>query len=90
MLFAGRLTAAVTDGPSSTAAADSVPTTLYIFTGSDWCPNCKALDKNVLSDTAFIRAMADNKVSIEIVDFPQRNKITPEQRKHNEAIPIVY
>jgi hypothetical protein len=45
---------------------------LVIFTGSDWCPNCKQLDKTILNDSVFIKYASDKQIQIEIVDFPQR------------------
>ena len=59
---------------------------LYVFTGSDWCADCRRLKKNVLSDSVFIASMERNKIKIEIIDFPQRIKLSPEVVKHNEAV----
>jgi thiol-disulfide isomerase/thioredoxin len=59
---------------------------LYIFTGSDWCANCKRLEKNVLSDSLFLATMASNKIKIERIDFPQRSKQNPETKKYNSNI----
>lgn len=59
---------------------------LYIFTGSDWCVDCRRLEKNVLSDAAFLKTMEKNNIEVEIIDFPQRKKLPPEVVKHNESI----
>lgn len=64
--------------------------TLYIFTGSDWCADCRRLEKNVLNDTAFKTSMEINKIAVEIIDFPQRKKLSPETKKHNELIAEAY
>ena len=63
---------------------------LYIFTGSDWCADCRRLEKNVLHDSTFIRSMELNEIGIEIIDFPQRKKLPPEVVKYNESIAETY
>jgi thiol-disulfide isomerase/thioredoxin len=60
--------------------------TLYIFTGSDWCVNCKRLEKKVLSDPAFAGIMEKNGIEIRIIDFPQRKKLEPEVLKYNQSV----
>lgn len=64
--------------------------TLFIFTGSDWCMNCKRLEKKVLSDPAFTESMKNNGIEIRIVDFPQRKKLDPETLKYNQSIADKY
>lgn len=49
---------------------------LIVFTGSDWCNNCRYLEKAVLNDSAFVRFATENTELI-IADFPQKN-IQPE------------
>lgn len=51
------------------------PNTLYIIIGSDWCPNCKSLEKQILSDTSFMNYCHNYNVSIEKIDFPQRKSL---------------
>ena len=63
---------------------------LYIFTGSDWCAVCKRFEKNVLSDSLFTKNMELNNIEIQIIDFPQRKKLTKEVIKHNESIAETY
>jgi thioredoxin-related protein len=46
---------------------------LIVITGSDWCPNCKRLDKSVLKDSGFINFIQSNHIYLDIVDFPQRS-----------------
>ena len=55
------------------------------FTGSDWCPPCKALHKNVLTSKEFVDYAKDNLVLL-VVDFPNRNKPPIEVQKANEAL----
>lgn len=67
------------------AAAESGKTLLVDFTGSDWCPPCIQLKKEVFDQEAF-QAAADKYVLVEL-DFPQaEDTITPEQRGKNEEL----
>jgi thiamine biosynthesis lipoprotein len=56
---------------------------LIIFEGSDWCVNCIQLEKNILSDVAFIEFSEGNEIEIERIDFPQRKKQDKEVEKYN-------
>jgi thiol-disulfide isomerase/thioredoxin len=67
----------------------SDPPTLLIFTGSDWCPNCRRLEKKILSDTAFIN-YAKNRLLIEFADFPQHKKQDPGTIEKNKALAKKY
>ena len=58
---------------------------LMDFTGSDWCPPCKALKKNVLSSQEFLDYAKKNLVLVE-VDFPRLKKLPAEQQKANQAL----
>jgi protein disulfide-isomerase len=58
---------------------------LLNFTGSDWCPPCKLLHKNVFSSKEFVDFAKTNLVLVE-VDFPQRKLQTPEQKTANEEL----
>jgi thioredoxin-related protein len=59
---------------------------LYVFEGSDWCTNCKRLDKNVLSQQDFQDFLRTQHIELVLVDFPQRKKLSKEQREINEKI----
>ena len=63
---------------------------LIIFEGSDWCVNCIQLEKNVLSDVAFIEFSQENEIEIERIDFPQRKKQDKETEKYNAEIAEKY
>jgi thioredoxin-related protein len=65
-------------------------TVLYIFEGSDWCTNCHRLEKQVLQDSVFIRALQSNDIQIERIDFPQQKKQTREQEEYNNSIAEKY
>ena len=62
---------------------------LMDFTGSDWCPPCKKLKKNVFSSEEFATFAKANLVLVE-VDFPrtkkQIEKQSDELKKANEAL----
>lgn len=46
---------------------------VLVFTGSDWCPPCIRLEKNVLSTPEFIRFSSENVVMLR-ADFPKKKK----------------
>jgi thioredoxin-related protein len=54
----------------SSAKASGRPI-LTIFTGSDWCPHCKTLDKNILKSDTFRDWAGENVVLLEI-DMPRK------------------
>jgi protein disulfide-isomerase len=58
---------------------------LLDFTGSDWCPPCKALHKNVLSSKEFADFAKDNLVLV-LVDFPHQKPLPADQKKANDAL----
>ena len=58
---------------------------LLHFTGSDWCPPCQALDRQVLS-TANFKAYADTNLVLVEVDFPRKKEQPPALKQANEAL----
>lgn len=62
---------------------------LVDFTGSDWCPPCKALHKNVLSSPEFLNYAKDNLVLVEI-DFPRSKPQSAELKKANKELAKKY
>jgi disulfide reductase len=62
---------------------------LMDFTGSDWCPGCKKLKKDVFSTEEFATFAKANLVLVE-VDFPKTKKEIEKQsaelKKANEAL----
>lgn len=58
---------------------------LIEFTGSDWCPPCKALAKHVMASAEF-KAWAKKHVVLVYCDFPRRKKISKKQAKHNQTL----
>ncbi|MES2997280.1 MAG: thioredoxin family protein [Verrucomicrobiota bacterium] len=59
---------------------------LVEFTGSDWCPPCIAMRKNVFSKKDFVAKAAEKFVLVEL-DFPRGDK---ELAKKNEPYFIKY
>jgi len=58
---------------------------LIYFTGSDWCPPCKMLQRD-LFDTEAFKSIAVN-YTLLYIDIPRnRELISPEQMKHNSAL----
>ncbi len=68
----------------SISAKEKRPVLLF-FHGSDWCPPCMQMQKDVLSDTGFIFFSADKIIFLD-VDFPRKPPLTARQLKHNEAL----
>ncbi len=62
---------------------------LMDFTGSDWCPWCIKLSKEVFSTSEFKDYAAKNLVLVE-VDFPRVKKQTEQQKSANQALQKKY
>ena len=58
---------------------------LMDFTGSDWCPPCKKLKKDVFSSEEFATFAKAHLVLLE-VDFPRAKKQSAELKKANQAL----
>ena len=59
---------------------------LLVFEGSDWCANCRRLNKKVLS-TSVIQDFLDKKsITLQKVDFPQRKKLADSILQQNKAL----
>ena len=64
--------------------------TLLVFEGSDWCGNCKRLKNNILQDSIFLHSLQKEQIKIELIDFPQRKKLSKETLEYNAAIAEKY
>ena len=53
---------------------------LLEFTGSDWCPPCKFMAKNVFTKKAFVEAASKKYVLVKL-DFPRADKALAEKNK---------
>ena len=62
---------------------------LMDFNGSDWCPPCKALRKEVFNSPTFLEFAKNNLVLVD-VDFPHAKAQTEELKKANEALSTKY
>ncbi len=58
---------------------------LLHFTGSDWCPYCQLLDKEVLDQPGF-QNFADKHYVGVTVDFPQRTVLSDTVRQQNDIL----
>lgn len=58
---------------------------LLLFTGSDWCPPCMKLEKEVFSNPAFIEYAKENFILIK-ADFPRSHKLSASQQQANDAL----
>lgn len=66
-------------------ARDEKKMVLIDFNGSDWCPPCKALRKDVFSSPQFVAYAKTNLVLVDI-DFPMHKKQTEELKKANQSL----
>jgi thioredoxin-related protein len=57
---------------------------LMLFTGSDWCPPCKAMHNELFQNKEFIEL--SHQVVLLMVDFPRRKPISAEQRRKNAEL----
>lgn len=58
---------------------------LLDFSGSDWCPWCVRLDREVFSQDAFKKYAAENLICV-LLDFPRRKQIKQELKEQNEKL----
>lgn len=58
---------------------------LLDFTGSDWCPWCIRLKKDVFDKPDFVEYANKNLLLVE-VDFPQGKALAPEVKKQNDQL----
>lgn len=75
-----------TDYQGSLAAAkDQKKLVLLHFTGSDWCPYCQLLDKEVLSTPAF-KSYAGDKFLCVTLDYPNSIKLPAKVVQQNKEL----
>lgn len=74
---------------STTSAETATRPVLLVFSGSDWCQPCIRFEKQVLSDSVFL-AYAAQYLEVVKADFPQKKKLSPEQRRENEQLAEQY
>jgi protein disulfide-isomerase len=62
---------------------------LLDFTGSDWCPYCIQMDKEVFAKPAF-SSFADQKLILVKLDFPRRASQSPAEKSQNQQLAKQY
>lgn len=62
---------------------------LLNFTGSDWCPWCIRLEKEVFSTPEFA-AYAKTNLILVLVDFPRKKQLSEDQKKANSKLAAKY
>ena len=62
---------------------------LINFTGSDWCPPCIMLERQVFSQPEFKEYAAQHLILLE-VDFPRRKELSEEQKAANAKLAEQY
>ena len=62
---------------------------LLDFTGSDWCPWCIRMDKEVLNTKEF-QAYADKNLVLMVVDFPQSKQLPQKVQDQNSDLQKKY
>ena len=55
---------------------------MLLFTGSDWCPPCIQLEKQILSKEGFLEP-AQKQFVLVILDFPQNTPLAPGLEEQN-------
>jgi protein disulfide-isomerase len=58
---------------------------LLDFTGSDWCPYCIQMDKEVLNQPEFQRFAKNNLILVKL-DFPRRKQLPPAESEQNHKL----
>ena len=62
---------------------------LIEFTGSDWCPPCKMLKKEVFGTEEFAEAATKDFVLVQL-DFPRKTEQSEELKEKNKALAKTY
>lgn len=79
-----------TDFEAAKAQAQKEGKALLVeFTGSDWCPPCKKLHKEVFSKSDFVKSASKDFVLVEL-DFPRKKKINEKLKTQNEGLAKKY
>ena len=74
---------------ASKQAAQEHKYILLDFTGSDWCPWCIKMDKEVFDGSQFSDFAAKNLVLVK-VDFPRKAAQSPNEKSQNEELAKKY
>jgi protein disulfide-isomerase len=74
---------------AKTAANQQNKYILLDFTGSDWCPYCIKMDKEVFAKPVF-STFAGEKLILVKLDFPRRANQTPAEKSQNQELAKKY
>ena len=88
-LRAAELTWQTDFAAASKQAAQEHKYILLDFTGSDWCPWCIKMDKEVFDGSQFSDFAAKNLVLVK-VDFPRKAAQSPNEKSQNEELAKKY
>ncbi len=91
LLLAGRAHGQVETDPAAAfarAQATGQPV-LLVFSGSDWCAPCIRLERQVLTDSTFLRYASGHVVLLK-ADFPQQRQLEPARQAAYEALAEKY
>lgn len=76
----------MTDFEQAKALAKAESKPLFVdFSGSDWCPHCKNLDKEILSTPEFQKALGKKMIFV-VIDFPRSKELEPKVKKQNDEL----
>ena len=76
--------------PKALAQAKAEKKLVFVdFTGSDWCPACKLIDKELFSDPGFKQYAQEHLILLRL-DFPQETPQDPAIRKQNQGLVAQY
>ena len=88
-LRAAELTWQTDFAKASQQAAQEHKYILLDFTGSDWCPWCIKMDKEVFDQSQFSNFALKNLVLVKL-DFPRKSAQTPAEKSQNEELAKKY
>ena len=88
-LQAAELTWQTDFAAASKQAAQEHKYILLDFTGSDWCPWCIKMDKEVFDQSQFSDFAVKNLILVK-VDFPRKTAQSPAEKSQNEELAKKY
>lgn len=56
-----------------------------LFSGTDWCPWCKKLEKNILEKPEFYEGITDKYVFC-LIEFPMKKSVDPDKLAYNKSL----
>jgi thiol-disulfide isomerase/thioredoxin len=58
---------------------------LLYFTGSDWCPACQQMDREVISTSDFRHFVSQNYIMVTL-DFPHHSALSDDEKQKNDQV----